>query len=311
MKPRIICLTLAAMLLAFTACGPAVQPANVPEDTESTAETFTTEYIEPFREESTTEEEPTTDDTQMAGEIIAPVGGSTAQIVEFYNTYANRVKAAEKITIKKHDVRTSTMDLPSLLKAFAPKDGSSSMAPDKNETVTESFVNGKGTKNSANRLGDFLPVRGKSFVSILKATHVKSASCAKQGDGWVVTISLKDEPFDMDEMMRGMNPESMSEAEIKKMSEERMLKSGYGSCMEIDMMGGGDMSQYEGRQPSGNMSIGSMEGAFQNGAIVAVFNKDGQLTSLMLSYSNYTGLSILGAKIKINSNMKQEYQLTW
>ena len=59
------------------------------------------------------------------------------------------------------------------------------------------------------------------------------------------------------------------------------------------------------------MSIGSMEGAFRNGAIVAVFNKDGQLTSLMLSYGNYTGLSILGAKIKINTSSKQEYQFTW
>ena len=319
MKTRIICAALvAAMLLAFAACGPA-KPVDVPPAETSADTLYGTEPTEPFSENFPTEEPTTEDGTEESttgidttnggttvaddttkAEVKAPVGGSTAQIVEFYNKYANEVKAAEKITIKKHDVRESSMDIPGALKLLMPKDQQNNLPPDKNETVTDTFVKGKGTKVGS--INDFLPVVGKSYVSKLSASNVQSASCEKQGEGWIVKINLKDEKIDINATIAG---------------EGTRREPAYATCMDVDL---GEKEQHNsgssGQQQSGSegdfdSSAFSMEGAFQNGAIVAVFDKNGQLTSLTTSFSNNTSISIIGMKVKSNTNAKQEYQLTW
>ncbi|MCL2300416.1 MAG: hypothetical protein FWC27_09775, partial [Firmicutes bacterium] len=296
MKTRIACLLLIAMLLALSACG-ATQPTNAPEaETSGETSVFDMESFpsEEFTTEDETEQETTADGESAAGgttvagetraktEVKAPVGGSATQVVEFYNTYASAVKAANRITITKHNVSEMTMDVPAIMSAFMPSDAGG-MDPNRNETITETFVNGKGTKDTSRKLNDFMPVSGKSYVSALKASHVKSATCEKQGDGWIVRINLKDEPMDMSNM--AMN-QDMSEAERQKAMDTYLLGSGYGSSMEMSF--GGGAGGFGGERPSGDgqdrqlpgnfdASSMSMDGTLQNGTIVALFNKDGQL----------------------------------
>ena len=316
MKNRIIALLSAAALLMLPACGTAAQQAGAPIGGETEAALHSTAPVS--GEESTASEPESTtgiDETTAEGEttavieIKAPVGGSAAQIVEFYNTQASAVKAADRITVKKHDVRETAMDVPTVIKALMPEDTG---GLNKNETITEIFVNGKGTKDSARRLNDFLPVAGQPYVSRLKASHVQSAGCAAQGEGWIVTIKLKDEPLDMSMMSAGA--ENMSEADRKKWMNDYLAKSGYGSSMD---MGIGDAPSDRGGsqefQPPAFIDTSSiiMEGGYQNGTIVAVFGRDGQLTSLTLSYENNMSTSLIGMKIQVNSTLKQDYQFTW
>ena len=362
MKIRIICAALAVMLLAFTACGPNAQPSNMPEEnqilSEAEAALNGAEKTERLNEVVADEKPTATDEigpeptdtdaiaedaaaaadetAESKAEINAPVGGSIAQIVEFYNSYANGVKAADNITIQKHDLREAAIELPALLKALTARGRSGSLNPDKNETTTEIFVNGKGTRNSASTLNDFLPVRGKAIVSELKSSSVKSANCVIHDDGWIVTINLKDEPFDMNEVRRkALYPENMTEEGKAELINDMILKTGYGSCMDIAFA---DSLQYADQSTSPNLpanaapgavstaasaasdatsnissiaAVGSIEGTFKNGVITAAFDRHGQLTSLTLSYDDDMNIGVRGMKIKINSSSKQEYQFTW
>lgn len=325
MKKYTACL-LTLLLLCFAACA----PAETVDGPESTAETtleaheeqgteFTEEGTSETILESTTEGETSVGETSagetttaIAKEVSAPVGGSTAQIVTFYNQHANQVKAATKITIKKHDKSDTVMDIPAIAKAFM---GSSmeEMNPNTDETTTETFVNGKGVKDSSLKLNEFLPVSGKSIVSQLKASHVQSASCTKQSNGWVVKITLKDEAMDMSAMNMSAD---MSEAEREKAMDAYLASSGYGSSMDMGFgsggFGGGRPDDAGGQAP-GNFDSSSMdmESKYQNGSITAVFNAQGQMTSLALSHESNMSMSMLGMKMSMNSTSKQEYQFTW
>ena len=311
-------LLLALIMPVLAACGTA-QPVNAPEAAETSAETeaaFDSTELEGITSiETSTEEESTAGEETSAdsAEIGVPAGGSIARIVAFYNQQANAVKAAERITIKKHDVSDMSMEVPALMKAFMPSDAGS-FDPSKDEMITETFVDGKGTKDTSRRLNNFMPVSGQPYVSQLKASHVQSASCAKQGEGWIVKINLKDEAMDMSGM-DAMN-EDMSEADREKMMSDYLSKSGYASCMEIGFGGPGGFSNDDNaqdRQPLGTFDPSSikMEGGFQGGVIIAIFDKDGQLISLTLSYNMNMNTSFIGMKMNMNSVAKQAYQFAW
>ena len=318
MKQLPACLLLALLALTLTACGPARQTDALPAPAaEATADETTLDeagLAEHTVELVTTTEEATTTEpeTTTAEPIKAPVGGSATQIVEFYNKYANEVKAADKITIQKHDKRDMEMDIPAMLRKLMPKD-SGEFDPHKDETTKETFANGKGAKDSSRKLNEFLPVSGKAYVSKLKASHVQSASCAKQGEGWILKIDLKEEPLDI-EAMRAQS-ENMSEAEREKMTEEWMEKLGYAACMDLGSSNsrGGERDQERSQRRSGNFDMSSMkmEGAYKNGVIVADIDKEGKLTALSLSYISNMNISVMGMKVKIDTTSKQEYQFTW
>ena len=108
-----------------------------------------------------------------------PVKGSAAQIVAYYNDHANALKAAERITVEKREVREGSIQTP----------------PSMDETVIETFVEGKGVHDASLTLNDFLPVHGKPHVSDLIASAVQSAACVEQGDGWLIEIATEDESF--------------------------------------------------------------------------------------------------------------------
>ena len=315
MKKQIACLLFAATLAVLPACGTA-QQANTPEITagEEAIEVFAGTTQEITTEINHTEETTTTIEEAA---VDAPVGGSIAQVAAFYNEHANAIKTAEQITIKKHNVRNAVLDIPAVIKALLPK-RMKNFDPSANETITETFVNGRGTSDPARKLNDFLPVNGTSDVSRLRAAHIKSAGCAEQGGGWVVNIKLKNEPTDMGSFgsMRG----DMSDAERRQMMDDYLSKSGYGSSMELGFGGSSssrnsqsDEDEDEDWQMPGNIDISSikMDGSYRNGAITAVFDKEGRLTSLTLSYDNNMAVSVIGIKIKMDSAVKQEYQFTW
>jgi len=271
-KPRINCLFLAAALLALSAGNPSAQEAN-------------------------------------NAIINAPVGGGIAQIVAFYNQYANAVKAAERITIIKHNVREVEMEIPRLLRALMPREAPG-FFPNLNITITETFVNGEGTDDAARKLTDFLPINGKPNVSQLRASHVQSANCVKRGDDWIVTIILKDEPLDTFLNNTG-DYESMSEADRENLMDNFLSESGYGSSMELSMMGG-ERQEDTQRQPSNiDNRLIKYEGGFRNGRIVAIVNPKGQLTSLTHSYNMNMDISLLLMKMKMNSSLKQDYQFIY
>ena len=160
----------------------------------------------------------------------------------------------------------------------------------------------------------------KAVVSELNAASVKHANCAKQDNGWIITIHLKDEPFDTNELRKNaLSPESLMEGGRAKLADDMIRKSAYSSCMGVDFV---NALQYTDQGSSGLPSnaasnapsvatVGSIEGAFKNGAIVAVLDQAGLLTSLTLSHVDYMGVGVRGTKIKISSTSKQEYQLTW
>ena len=311
MKKRIAYLLFAVMLAALPACGTARQ-ANAPAATTSEEPVISATGI---TQESTTAIESTGETTTGIDEIDAPVGGSIAQVAAFYNQYANAIKAAERITVKKHNVRNATLDIPAVIKALLPK-RMKNFDPSANETITETFVNGKGTGDSARKLNDFLPVNGTSDVSRLKASHIKSASCTAQGEGWAVSIKLKNEPMNLSGF--GAISEDMSDAERRQMMDDYLSKSGYGSSMELGFGGGSsresqsDADEEDWQMPA-NIDLSSikMDGSYRNGAITVVFDREGRLTSLTLSYDNNMAVSVIGIKIKMDSTIRQEYQFTW
>ena len=274
MKTRIPCLFLAAVLLALSAGGTSAQEA-------------------------------------VGAVINAPVGGSIAEIVAFYNQHANTVKTADRITIIKQATREMDMEIPRVLRALMPSN-STWNSPYQSSTVTETFVNGEGTDDAARKLSDFLPVRGKPFVSQLRASHVQSASCVRRGDEWIVTIMLKDEPLDT--MLNNMgNTENMSETEREALMDNFLFESGYGSSMDLSMMG--DEREDSQQRQGGNGNVDSRllryEGGFQNGRIVAAFNQKGQMTSLVHSYNMNMNVSLLLVRMRMNSSMKQDYQFLY
>ena len=123
--------------------------------------------------------------------INAPIEGSTAQIVEFYNNHVNALKTADRITITKHE---QCEDI-------------ANVSANQDETITETFVNGKGTQDAQLYLNDFLPAHGESFVSDLIASDVQSAACTQQGNGWRIQLAINSEVFSC-----GNEPEKLIEA---------------------------------------------------------------------------------------------------
>lgn len=124
--------------------------------------------------------------------ITAPVGGSIADIVAFYNQYGNATKEYKgKITVnRKMGTETEITKFLPLVKGVL-QGVLDRQLKDKDETKT--FINGKNPDNSNDTLEKFLPRSGGQKMSILTPAGVKFASCVKDGNGWKVNITLKKE----------------------------------------------------------------------------------------------------------------------
>ncbi len=119
-----------------------------------------------------------------------PVGGTKQEIVKFYNTVANNTKAQKDFSVRKDEkldcavTEGALQVIDSLLDDLLRKD---------EKNITETFRNGKGTKDTNRTPAKFLPVGDKSYMSKLDPAWVKSASCVKKGSGWEIKITMVDE----------------------------------------------------------------------------------------------------------------------
>jgi len=249
---------------------------------------------------------------QQVNPINAPVGGSIEQIVAFYNQHANTVKSVERVTITKNSAREVDMHIPVLLRPFVPNNMMESLR-NNSTRVTETFVNGIGTGDTAHRLNDFLPVAGTPNVSYLSASHVISATCIRRGSDLVVTIILRNEPLDTifdTTQTNSRGVENMSEAERETLMADILSRSGYVSSMDLQF---DDMQDTEDTQQSNaaNRSPSSMSGGFQDGAITAVFNQEGRLLSLTHSYNMNMSFRVLLMTARINIASRRDYQFIY
>lgn len=122
-----------------------------------------------------------------AAEIKAPVNGSKAEIVAFFNKYASAMKSyTGKVSVKR--VQGTTSKINSITGGSAIANIAQPLLPnDYPQTATQTFNGGKAADGTT--LASFLPASKRAAYKVNPA-GVKSASCVKQGNGWKVSITL-------------------------------------------------------------------------------------------------------------------------
>ncbi len=122
-----------------------------------------------------------------AAEIKAPVNGSKAEIVAFFNKYASAMKSyTGKVSVKR--VQGTTSKINSITGGSAIAGIAEPLLPnDYPQTATQTFNGGKAADGTT--LASFLPASKRAAYKVNPA-GVKSASCVKQGNGWKVSITL-------------------------------------------------------------------------------------------------------------------------
>jgi len=324
MKPRVIPLLLVcalALLQAYASVNTQeIGPAGT--DPASTAAQETTVKTEPVTFVAVTEPAATsqantsrgttqavgrtpdiTEHTQADAPAVPPVGDNAAQIAAFYNERANAIKATDEMTIQKHERRTTDTQIPIVLRPLV-SNALNDMYPDKDETVTQIFVAGNSTRGHIN---DFMPVNGSRFVSRLSAAYVESASCTAAEDGWLIRINLADELLDLDTIRKNAGGiANISELDKETFVEHVLLKSGYGSCMDMVF------AEHIGQGETGSFDLRPVKaaGTLQNGRIAALVDQGGNIISLTLSYTFQLDIRYLGMKIKLSGISRQEYQFS-
>lgn len=155
----------------------------------STAQNTADESVQPS--EGASETAPA--ETTTLAAVEAPVGGSVAQIVEYYNKAANAAKAYPgTMKVKRTQGTVSSLESISIELARGIVEGILPNDYPQEKTVT--FTNGKSS--SGEKASAFFPVDDKPYTSNLTPAGVKSASCAKQGSGYKVVITLVSEKGD-------------------------------------------------------------------------------------------------------------------
>lgn len=256
------------MIFSFAACG-GDNDTTEPEST-TKAEEVDASVEETSGTEESTEDTSATDDTDVSAtednddvttkapvKISAPVNGSTAQIVKFYNDYANATKAYKgTVKIKKTEGRVSK--LTKFLGEGKAKDLASGMLEDAtggSSTKTKTFTNGKCSDGDS--LVKFLPPSKRTTMSTLTANGVKSATCTAVNGGWKVVIKLKQEKVGFNEK-----------------------PTAHDSCIDILEIAPDDVKPF-------TINTEATEFNYKGGTIEAVINSSGLLTSLKISEPVY------------------------
>lgn len=185
--------------------------------------------------------------TTTRSEDGPPVGSDIAKILTYYNDAANATKSAGSFRATKHTLQHLKLQKPTLLVPLA-----NTLLKDIDNKVLdrdETFVNGKGTKNTDYTPTNFLPVKNKPYMSQLTANYVQSATCVKDGNNYKVTIKLKDETVSATSDPPGFSSCSDSVTEDIRNVKEVKISS-------------------------------SAQAAYSQGELVAVINPQGKLISL-------------------------------
>ena len=191
-KRNLIALILALALIFASGCANEKTAEDLPEETtayveESTAEISetsasdeeVTEAVAADDEVSTTAVEETTEAEKAAPQTVE-------EIVEYFNTTANKIKPTAKKVVKNYEKRIIDEDrlvFPESLESTARSMISSFMKDDNDPIVYE-------TREDITN--EFI-VPDQSYVSKLKPEYVEKATCVDKGNQYVITLELKDQ----------------------------------------------------------------------------------------------------------------------
>ena len=197
------------MFFSFAACGGGSNTTTKPENTTKTADVDVS-VVETTDKEATTEVISTTEKTDVSTTISdskvsttqappvtdsnktgAPVNGTIAQIVKYYNDHANATKAYKgTVKIVKSEGSTSKFTkLPGGISLF--KNQLNKMlanATGEPKHFNKTFTN--GVSSDGDKLIKFLPPSGQTYMSALQPAGVKSATCKAVSGGYKVDIKL-------------------------------------------------------------------------------------------------------------------------
>ena len=201
LKKTIAVLLVFSFVFAFAACN------DDEEETTTVAETTVAATTASDDETTAVDETTVVDETTAVGETTTaapgetttavaalklPIGGTSAEVMGFYNQYGNAMKSYKgKVTVTKTDGTVSRIN-----HIVAGKSLAEGMLPnDYNEKPTYTFVNGTSTVDGKT-LSKWLPRDKSDKLSELSATGangVKSATCTASGTGCKVVILMNDD----------------------------------------------------------------------------------------------------------------------
>ena len=188
-----------------------------------------------------------------AAEIKAPVNGSKAEIVAFFNKYASAMKQYKgKVTVKRVQGTTSkinSLDPNKILGVDLVAKAEPLLPNDYPKTATQTFNGGKAADGTT--LASFLPASKRAAYNVNPA-GVKSASCVKQGNGWKVSITL------VVESGEGLT----------------FVPKHHGSCFDTLSLTPDDFKPFSPKSTKVN---------YQSGTFTFVLNADGTLASINVS----------------------------
>ena len=211
-------------------------------------------------------------DKPSAEGINAPVNGSKADIVAFFNKYATAMKQYKgKVTVKR--VQGTTSKINSITGGSAIANIAQPLLPnDYPQTATQTFNGGKAADGTT--LASFLPASKRAAYNVNPA-GVKSASCVKQGNGWKVSITL------IVESGEGLT----------------FVPTHHGSCFDTLSLAKDSFGPFEPVSTKVN---------YQSGTFTFVLNADGTLASI-----NVTEPANVVCKLKKGISIDADFTGTW
>lgn len=211
-------------------------------------------------------------DKPSAEGINAPVNGSKADIVAFFNKYATAMKQYKgKVTVKR--VQGTTSKINSITGGSAIANIAQPLLPnDYPQTATQTFNGGKAADGTT--LASFLPASKRAAYNVNPA-GIKSASCVKQGNGWKVSITL------IVESGEGLT----------------FVPTHHGSCFDTLSLTKDSFGPFEPVSTKVN---------YQSGTFTFVLNADGTLASI-----NVTEPANVVCKLKKGISIDADFTGTW
>lgn len=251
----------------------AIEGESVPEETQ--AATNAADVPAEDATQADGAEEATEPETTLAA-VTAPVGGSAADILAYYNTAANQLKTYEgNMSVKRVQGTTSNLEEISIELARGVVEGILPNDWPQEKTVS---TDGAGAK-------DLFPVDDKPYTSALTVDGVKSATCTQDGNGYKVVITLVSE----------------------KGNDINFKPKHHGSCMDTLALTQEDLDP---------LTINECEITYTGATITAKIDEYGRVTSLVVNEPvviegtvAWKSLNIID--VKVIGTWKQEFTVTY
>lgn len=204
--------------------------------------------------------------------ITAPVGGSKAEVITFFNKYASAMKSyTGKVTVKR--VQGTTSKINKITGGDTIKNIAEPLLPnDYPQNATKTFNGGKASDGTT--LSSFMPAKDRSSYKV-DVAGVKSASCTKQGSGWKVTFTL-----------------------VRESGEGLVFVPKYHSaCFDTLSLTPDDFKPFEPVSTTVN---------YECGTFTCVFNADGTIASI-----NVSEPANVVCKLKMGLSIDADFTGTW